>query len=73
MIVAFFRDEKQTPDNKLGEVLLPIVAAQSVQDVEYIWQVTREDMMKGQVRPSYQIYLKGSLQRISSVTANENK
>ncbi|MFH0792847.1 MAG: hypothetical protein V2A74_02310, partial [bacterium] len=73
VMVAFFRDAEQTPDNKLGEVLVPLVPPQSVVKAEFSWQVTREQMLKGEATPSYQIYLKGSLQRISSAAPEENK
>lgn len=65
--VRFFRSTEQTPQNFLGEVLVPRLPAESVQNVEYVWRLSPEDRA-AKVRPSFTVSLKGSLQRISSAT-----
>jgi hypothetical protein len=65
--VRFFRSTEQTPQNFLGEVLLPRLPANSLQNVEYVWRLSPEDRT-AKVRPSFTVSLKGSLQRISSAT-----
>lgn len=64
--VEFYSSYEQTGDNKLGQVLIEEIQPTEIQTAIYRWQAREEDLHRV-VRPSYKIFLKGSLQRISSV------
>lgn len=66
VFVEFYSSYQQTEENKLGEVLIEEIQPGETQTAIYRWQAREEDLYHA-VRPSYKIFLKGSLQRISSV------
>ncbi|MBI5153684.1 hypothetical protein HZA57_00470, partial [Candidatus Poribacteria bacterium] len=65
--VFFYKDEVQTQENLLGEVLVDRVPAGGMATVEWPWNFAGEDLTLKR-RPSFSVGLKGSLQRISSVS-----
>ena len=66
MFVEFYSSYEQTGENKLGQVLIEEIRPAETQMAIYRWQAREEDLHRA-ARPSYKIFLKGSLQRISSV------
>lgn len=66
VFVEFYSSYEQTGENKLGQVIIEEIRPAEIQMAIYRWQAREEDLHRA-ARPSYKIFLKGSLQRISSV------
>jgi subtilase family serine protease len=64
--VTFFSEEAQEKENLLGEVLVGEIQPGETREATYLWQIRKEDLHK-LFRPSFQIHLRGSSQRISSM------
>lgn len=64
--VTFFRSQEQTPETKLGEVVVDTVPAGGTISAAFDWKVdvSREEFSAA--RPSFAVALKGSLMRTSS-------
>lgn len=70
VLIEFFLGDEQTPQNKLGQVIAPVVPAGSKVVAPYLHRLTPEDEQRLRAaggRITYRAGLKGSLQRISSV------
>lgn len=72
IFVEFFKTEEHSPENMIGKVFVPLVKAGSEEVAEIEWRIKPEERHL-KVRPSYRIFLKGSLQRISSVLPPEEQ
>ncbi|MCD6384689.1 hypothetical protein J7M23_02825, partial [Candidatus Sumerlaeota bacterium] len=72
IFVEFFKTEEHTPENMIGKVFIPCVKAGGKEVAEIEWQIKPEERHL-KVRPSYRIFLKGSLQRISSILPPEER
>ncbi len=70
IFVEFFKGEQQIPEELIGKKYIPLIPAESKEVVEIEWQIKPEEVHR-KVRPTYRIFLKGSLQRISSVLTPE--
>lgn len=66
--VNFFRTQDMNEEDKLGEVILDAVPAESTVQARYEWQLTGEQADAPDTDPSFSIALRGSLQRINSVS-----
>ena len=69
VMVSFYRSRLQTPENKLGEVEVKHVAGGGSSTASFVWDFDPlRDMVSGTQlpKPTVQIWLKGSTQRISS-------
>lgn len=67
VVVLFYSSEKQTEETLIGQVPLEIVPAGEERIATFKWDV-RQSVSSLQVKPSFAISLRGSRQRISSVT-----
>ena len=77
VLASIFRSTEQTNENKMGEVLIPQIPPQTQITVPYFHYITDEDIKSmrannNQLIVTYQIGLKGSLQRISSTDTGPN-
>ncbi|MCX7765347.1 MAG: C25 family cysteine peptidase, partial [Candidatus Sumerlaeia bacterium] len=70
VFVEIYKTDIQTPENLLEKVFIPEVKAGEEQVAKATWQIKPEERHLT-VRPSYRIFLKGSLQRISSILPPE--
>jgi hypothetical protein len=70
VFVEFYSSYNQAEENRLGQVLIEEIQPGETQTAVYRWEAREEDLHRV-VRPSYKIFLKGSLQRISSVEQEE--
>ncbi|MBI1292359.1 hypothetical protein GC173_14155 [bacterium] len=66
--VTFYKSRTQTEDQRLSEIDLDHVEAQTTRTLTFDWSPTREDLLNGLPEPSFSVSLKGSQQRVSSVT-----
>lgn len=66
VVVIFYKSDKQTKDEIIGEVPIDSLNAGETKEVVYQWKATKEDLFK-QFHPTFQIGLKASAQRISNV------
>lgn len=66
VVVFFHRDEDQTPETLIGEVLVDRVPAGGTVFVEFQWDLRGVDLQAA-IRPSFAFGIKGSLMRQSSV------
>lgn len=64
--VRFFKSKIQTPETTIGETMIPRIEPGETAETDFIWQL-KEDEAKFTYRPSFQVFLKGSSQRFSSV------
>lgn len=64
--VEIYKTDSQNPENLLEKVFIPEIKAGEEQIAKATWQIKPEERHLT-VRPSYRIFLKGSLQRISSI------
>lgn len=65
--VRFYSRAPQTEENFLAEVIIPRIPPRSTAEAEFLWDVSQLPATM-QVQPNFSIALKGSLQRISSLT-----
>ncbi len=67
VLVNFYKQQKQTEENLIGEVVIDRISAGRKTLAEYTWQVdvSREEFKT--LEPSFAVSLKGSLMRASSV------
>ncbi|MCB2155632.1 hypothetical protein KQI84_12165 [bacterium] len=65
--VMFYRTTDQNDETFLGEVLVDRIPAGNMALIQFPWNLEGENMRQ-KVQPSFNVSLKGSLQRISSVT-----
>ncbi len=68
--VAFFRGKIQSRKTFLGETLIPRINPGETAETDFIWKVTEREA-RFTYRPTFQVFLKGSTQRLSSVEGVE--
>ena len=68
--VRFFKSKIQTPETTIGETLYPRIEPGETAEIDFIWQL-KEEEAKFTYRPSFQVFLKGSSQRFSSVETDK--
>ncbi|MCC6548109.1 hypothetical protein IT570_13165 [Candidatus Sumerlaeota bacterium] len=66
--VTFYNSQLQTDDTKLGEVVVPSIAAGQMMVVPIDVPLTSFSVDRTKFQPSFTIALKGSLMRVSSVS-----
>ncbi len=64
--VRFFKSRYQTPENIIGETLIPLVSPGDTAETVLEWALTEEEA-RFTYSPTFQVFLKGSSQRMSSV------
>jgi len=68
--VRFFKGKVQTPETMIGETTIPKIDPGETVQTDHIWELTEEEA-RFTYRPTYQVFLKGSSQRLSSVDEEE--
>ncbi len=71
IFVEFFKTEEQTPENLIGKSFIPEIQPGEQKLAVISWEIKSEERHQ-KVRPTYRIFLKGSLQRISSISDGDD-
>jgi subtilase family serine protease len=64
--VRFFKGKIQTSETMIGETLIPRIAPGETGETDYVWRLTEEEA-HFKYHLTYQVFLRGSTQRLSSV------
>ena len=70
VFIRYFKSKIQTPETMIGERLLQRIDPGEIVETDYEWNLTEEEA-HFTYHPSFQVFLKGSSQRISSVEEGE--
>jgi hypothetical protein len=70
VVVTFYRSQQQNESTRIGEVVLERVRAGVLENALLEWRPTRAEIESGDLRPSFTVSLRGSLQRASSVAGD---
>lgn len=69
--IRYFKSKIQTPETMIGESFIKQIAAGEIVEDDYTWKLTEQET-RFTYSPSFQIFLKGSSQRISSEEQGES-
>jgi len=64
--IRFFKGKIQTPETMIGETLIPRIPPGETGETDYVWRLTEEES-HFIYRLTFQVFLRGSSQRLSSV------